>query len=462
MVESLGSMFRRCVRTVGRGGRYCRPACAVILSLAALTACATVQGDGGGDTGTGGSAGSGGLAQGGAQPSGGSAGFGGTTGGAAMSGASGTAPGTGGEPVAGAGGSGAVGGAMTGGSAGSDVGGAGAAGGGTAGGATGGSGPGAGSGGMAGDRCDVAVYNAADPPAIVPVSGSLGTHDPVVIEAAGRFYLFHTGGGMGLGAKTSTDFAMWANATGPLSPNPSWISGQVPGVSNLWAPDISYFGGQYHLYYSASTFGDNQSCIGHATRPALDTGSWMDHGQVICSNVGTNDNWNAIDPNVIIDETGAAHLSFGSFWSGIKMIHLDTTGARMGTELLSLANRPQNSGALEAPFIVRRCGYYYLFVSWDTCCQGVNSTYNIRVGRSTSVTGPYADKAGTAMPQGGGTLLVQADTRWRGPGHNAIIFRGDAAYNVYHSYDANNNGRVTLRISEIAWDAEGWPISAGP
>jgi arabinan endo-1,5-alpha-L-arabinosidase len=144
------------------------------------------------------------------------------------------------------------------------------------------------------------------------------------------------------------------------------------------------------------------------------------------------------------------------------MIHLDTTGARMGTELLSLANRPQNSGALEAPFIVRRCGYYYLFVSWDTCCQGVNSTYNIRVGRSTSVTGPYADKAGTAMPQGGGTLLVQADTRWRGPGHNAIIFRGSAAYNVYHAYDANNAGRVTLRISEIAWDTDGWPISAGP
>jgi arabinan endo-1,5-alpha-L-arabinosidase len=66
------------------------------------------------------------------------------------------------------------------------------------------------------------------------------------------------------------------------------------------------------------------------------------------------------------------------------------------------------------------------------------------------------------MPQGGGTLLVQADTRWRGPGHNAIIFRGSAAYNVYHAYDANNAGRVTLRISEIAWDTDGWPISAGP
>jgi arabinan endo-1,5-alpha-L-arabinosidase len=189
----------------------------------------------------------------------------------------------------------------------------------------------------------------------------------------------------------------------------------------------------------------------------------MDHGEVICSNVDSNDNFNAIDPNVAIDESGAPYLAFGSFWSGIKMVPLDMTGARMGTAApLAIANRPSAGGALEAPFIVRRCGYYYLFVSWDRCCQGADSTYNIRVGRSTSITGPYADKAGTAMAEGGGTLLVEGDARWKGPGHNAIIFRGNSAYNVYHSYDANENGRITLRVSEIAWDGEGWPISAGP
>ena len=467
MVELLGSMFRRRVRAVGRGGCYGHPAWAVAFSLAALTACATVQGDEGGN-GTGGSAGSSGSALGGAQPSGGSAGLASGMGGGATSGASGTAPGTGGEPVAGAGGSGAAtGGATTGGSGGSDVGGAGMAGGGT-GGVMGGSGPGGtSSGGMAGDRCDVAVYNAADPPAIVPVTGSLGTHDPVVIEAGGRFYLFHTGSGSGLGAKTSTDFAMWANATGPLSPNPSWVASQVPNASNLWAPDISYFGGQYHLYYSASSFGQNRSCIGHATRAALDSGSWADQGQVICTT--TSNNYNAIDPNVVVDQAGAPWLSFGSFWDGIMLIPLDMTGARMGTAApMNIAQRMATEKPVEAPFIVRRCGYYYLFVSWDKCCQGTNSTYNIRVGRSTAVTGPYVDKAGLPMlntnrqATDGGTLLVQADTRWRGPGHNAIIFRGNAAYNVYHAYDANNAGRVTLRISEIAWDTDGWPISAGP
>jgi arabinan endo-1,5-alpha-L-arabinosidase len=268
---------------------------------------------------------------------------------------------------------------------------------------------------------------------------------------------------MGLGAKTSTDFTTWSNASTVFSTNPSWIAPLVTGVTNLWAPDISYFGGQYHLYYSASTFGSNRSCIGHATREALDTGSWTDHGEVICSNVSSNEDWNAIDPNVVLDESGMPYLSFGSFWSGLQMIPLDPSGARVGTAPpVALANRPNDEGAVEAPFIVRRCGYYYLFASWDRCCQGADSTYNIRVTRSTSVTGPYTDKAGTAAAQGGGTLLVQGDARWKGPGHNAVIFRGNAAYNVYHAYDANANGRVTLRVSELVWDADGWPISAGP
>ena len=442
--------------------------------LLAVSACSTTDGDGNGDAAGGGTSGAGGSAQGGAQPSGGSGpsgGFGGSmAGSSSVSGAAGATAGNAGS--ASGGGAGVI-------TAGANAGGAGGMGGTEAGGASTG-----GVGGAHGRQCSGrsgtrrsrkrrrggrSLRRGAStippiPPAIVTVSGSTGTHDPVVIEAGGRFYLFHTGGGMGLGAKTSTDFMSWANAFTVFPTNPSWIAPLVSGVSNLWAPDISYFGGQYHLYYSASTFGENQSCIGHATRAALDTGSWTDHGQLICSNVGTNDNWNAIDPNLVLDhQTGAPYLSFGSFWSGIKMIPLDMTGARMGTAApLAIANRPSNGGALEAPFIVRRCGYYYLFTSWDRCCQGANSTYNIRVARSTSVTGPYTDKAGTAAAQGGGTLLVQGDARWKGPGHNAVIFRGNAAYNVYHSYDANANGRVTLRISELVWDAEGWPISAGP
>jgi arabinan endo-1,5-alpha-L-arabinosidase len=425
---------------------------------------------------------------GGAAPAAGGAGQGGTTnlGGGSGAGAAGAAAGVSGGVAgssAGAGGSsaggaaggngassGSAGGGAAGGAgyeggaagiAGASTGGAGMSGGAAGGGAAGGAGMSGGAAGGGSDRCDVGVHDPANPPAMLTLSGSLGTHDPVLIEASERFYLYSTGNGVG--AKTSMDLRSFQNAQAVFSTNPSWIAQSVPGATNLWAPDISYFGGQYHLYYSASTFGMNRSCIGHATREALDSGSFTDRGPVVCSNVTTSrDDWNAIDPNVIVDREGRVWLSFGSFWGGIKMVELDEEGNRAGDTLYSLAARPLDDGALEAPFIVRRCGFYYLFVSFDTCCQGVNSTYNLRVGRSASVTGPYVDQEGTEMMEGGGTLLLEGGPRWKGPGHNAVVFSGTRAYNVYHSYDADSNGQSTLRIAELVWDADGWPISAGP
>jgi arabinan endo-1,5-alpha-L-arabinosidase len=112
--------------------------------------------------------------------------------------------------------------------------------------------------------------------------------------------------------------------------------------------------------------------------------------------------------------------------------------------------------------LVRRCGFYYLFVSWDSCCKGVDSTYNIRVGRSKSLTEPFSDREGKRMMEGGGTLVLQGGSRYKGPGHNAVLFTRDATYNVYHAYDSNQNGNPVLRVAELAWDAEGWPVSAGP
>jgi arabinan endo-1,5-alpha-L-arabinosidase len=178
---------------------------------------------------------------------------------------------------------------------------------------------------------------------------------------------------------------------------------------------------------------------------------------VVCS--GNGDNWNAIDPNVIVDQRGTPWMAFGSFWDGIKVIQLDRNGARANDGLHSIASR--GGGAIEAPVIVRRCGYYYLFVSFDRCCNGADSTYNIRVGRSSEVLGPYVDRDGTPMMSGGGTLLVEGNNAWRGPGHNAILFSGDRAYNIYHSYTAST-GTPTLRVSELVWDDQGWPISGGP
>jgi arabinan endo-1,5-alpha-L-arabinosidase len=265
-----------------------------------------------------------------------------------------------------------------------------------------------------GDRCDVAAHDPANPPRARDLTGDLGTHDPVIVGSEGKFYLFSTGNN--IGAKTSNDLLRWQAAPDVFtsSTRPAWLAEQVPGVSNLWAPDISFFGGAYHLYYSASTFGKNRSCIGHLTRTSLALGTWTDQGPVICSNVSTQDDFNAIDPNVVVDRDGTPWLSFGSFWSGIQLIQLDEQGARVGDSLVALASRPSAGGALEAPFIVRRCGYYYLFVSFDKCCSGVNSTYNIRVGRAAEVKGPYVDRDGKALLQGGGSLVLAGAGRWHG------------------------------------------------
>lgn len=307
-----------------------------------------------------------------------------------------------------------------------------------------------------GEPCAIAALDPQNPPATLMLSGNLGTHDPVLIEEDGVWYEFQTGPRI-LG-KTSTDLTNWDGTPSALgASNPAWVAERVPGATDLWAPDISFFDSQYHLYYSASTFGSNTSCIGHATRPSLSTGSWSDQGPVVCSQ--NSDDYNAIDPNLIVDEAGTPWLAFGSFWDGIKAVRLTEEGDRADEDLHSLASR--GGGAIEAPFIVRRCNYYYLFVSFDSCCQGADSTYNIRVGRSENVLGPYVDQAGVGMLDGGGTLLVSGNDTWKGPGHNAVIFVGSDAYNVYHAYAAGN-GAATLRISELVWDTEGWPISGGP
>jgi arabinan endo-1,5-alpha-L-arabinosidase len=312
------------------------------------------------------------------------------------------------------------------------------------------------------DRCGIGVLDPAAPPTTLPLSGSLIVHDPAVIASGGRYYLLHTGARIPV--KVSTGLTGWSDAGTVFASNPEWIGSLVSGVNDLWAPDVSRFGGSYHLYYSASTFGSNRSCIGHATRASLSSGSWVDQGPVICSNTvtGVSDDWNAIDPNLVQDGEGVPWLAFGSFWTGIKLIRLDLSGARADTTLHALAERATDGRAIEAPFITRRCGYYYLFASFDYCCRGSASTYRIMVGRSTSVLGPYTDRTETRMLDGAGSLLVQGNTRWRGPGHNTLLFVGTAAYNLYHSYDSQNQGQPTLRIAELRWDEQGWPVSGGP
>ena len=288
------------------------------------------------------------------------------------------------------------------------------------------------------------------------VTGSTQVHDPSVVRAPnGTYILVHTG--TNLAIKASTDRIAW-RAAGVVWPNgASWTTAYTAGSATLWAPDISLHNGQFFLYYAASTFGSQRSGIFLATSSTGMAGSWTNRGLVIDSSSAVD--YNAIDPNLMVDAQGGWWLTFGSFWTGIKQVRLNSsTGLRStsDTAVRALARRPAAPDAIEAAFVYRHASFSYLFVSFDLCCRGAQSTYRIMVGRSASVSGPYVDRAGTSMTAGGGTEILAGHGSIHGPGGQSVIADRDGDVLVYHYYA--DNGTALLGINRIAWDAAGWPI----
>jgi arabinan endo-1,5-alpha-L-arabinosidase len=293
----------------------------------------------------------------------------------------------------------------------------------------------------------------------------IGVADPSMIWDGTKYFLFGTGGTLNI--RGSPDIDTWSNVGNIFTTLPAWITtalGTDPG--DLWAPDIHYFNGQFHVYYAASTFGTNSSVIGLATNTTLETSSsayaWVDQGLVVQS--VTSDDFNAIDPSVSFDETCAPWLSFGSFWTGIKLQQLDpSTGKLMaGGTMYSLAEVP-DEGAIEASSIISHNGYFYLFVSFGKCCDGVDSTYSTVVGRSHgSITGPYADSTGLAMLKGGGDTLVATSGRYIGPGGGTAWKDGDTYLYAYHYYDGDNNGDSELEVRPITFTSDDWITLGDP
>jgi arabinan endo-1,5-alpha-L-arabinosidase len=320
--------------------------------------------------------------------------------------------------------------------------------------------------------CSVLVATQAVP-RMLDLQGNVSpVHDPVLIKEGGTYYLFATGGSNGRGVtpiRTSPDLLTWQQA-GFVFPDrlPAWTAAEVPRANNAWAPDISFFRGRYHLYYSVSSFGSRDSVIGLVTSKTLDPASpdyaWIDEGMVVRSRTAEDD-WNAIDPNLVIEDENNIWLNWGSFWGGIKMRRIDPATGKLSTidtTMHSLASRDRAqpiNGSIEGSFIVRKDDYWYLFVSFDRCCRGADSTYNVRVGRSKAVVGPYVDRDGTPMTEGGGTLVIEATTSgWRGPGHNGFLREGDQDYLAFHAYPAEGRGS-RLFISTVVWQ-DGWPTVA--
>lgn len=251
---------------------------------------------------------------------------------------------------------------------------------------------------------------------------------------------------------------------------PKW---GTPGAG-IWAPDIVKIGDKYNLYYSLSTWGDPNPGIGVATSEHP-LGPWTDHGKLFDSlSIGVN---NSIDPAVFTYE-GRVYLIWGSF-RGLYGVELTSDGLALKdgenayktkVHIAGLdTSTPWNGKTYEGAYVIKKGDYFYLFVSSGTCCEGHNSTYHVRVGRSTSPLGPYVDHLGLPMTgESRGYQVLVRGTRFVGPGHNSIIVDDAGDYwIVYHAYDKlqpekfNNTMRRSLMIDKLMWNDEGWPRVEG-
>ena len=296
--------------------------------------------------------------------------------------------------------------------------------------------------------------------------GNLGIHDPSsILKCKDRYYIFGTG--TSISTKSSTDKVLWNAGPAVFTNAPAWTTNVVPGFTGvIWAPDVFQLNGRYCVYYAVSTLGSQVSAIGLVTNPTLDPTDaayhWTDQGIVIQSTNGSA--YNTIDPSVMLDAAGNPWMSFGSYWNGIYIVQLDpATGLRISAN--SPTYRVAYNSSIEASCLFRRGGYYYLLADWGSCCSGVNSTYNIRLGRSTSVTGPFLDRSGVDLAANGGTLFLQGTGKFTGPGHFAVLSEGGAQYFSYHYYDAgawapwyNAYGIADFDLEPLSWTADGWPV----
>jgi arabinan endo-1,5-alpha-L-arabinosidase len=309
----------------------------------------------------------------------------------------------------------------------------------------------------------VAPLRAAEPQP--QMTGDVRIHDPSIVEIYGQFVAVGTGEqGPTHGAirvKTSLNGIQWIDAGLIGQGPPAWAQvtlGFHP--LNVWAPSISRRGKTVFLYFCVSSFGTNTSAIGLMTNTAFDPlkpgDGWQDQGLILMSKDG--DDFNAIDPFRFDTSDGRAYLAFGSFWSGIKLSELNPeTGKliRADAPRISLASR--HGGAIEAASLLEHDAKFYLFVSFDQCCKGVASTYNIRVGRADRIDGPYRDKDGKAMREGGGSLVLGTTGRVIGPGGQEAVKTSKGDRLAYHYYDGDAAGAAKLQFSPIVWTADGWP-----
>ncbi|HET9196300.1 MAG TPA: family 43 glycosylhydrolase [Vicinamibacterales bacterium] len=296
---------------------------------------------------------------------------------------------------------------------------------------------------------------------VVALDGDPGMHDPsTVIVHDGKFYAYGTGGGLPI--SVSDDGWTWRRAGTLMQALPGGRPGQeviARGGNNTWAPDVIRSGDKYFVYYSAPGT-QPKAAIGLLVGRTLDPNSpdykWEDGGPVVWSD-GVEDS-NAIDPGVFRDPVnGSLWLTYGSYFGYIRLVEINPkTGKRLYPERKPIDLAING----EASIIIYRDGWYYLLMTRGSCCAGANSSYNIRMGRSRKVTGPFHDNIGVDMLQGGGKLFLGSGGRYIGPGHFGLLDLGDGVqkFSMHYEADLDRGGISVLDIRPLLW-RDGWPVA---
>ncbi|KAF2132117.1 glycoside hydrolase family 43 protein [Dothidotthia symphoricarpi CBS 119687] len=290
-------------------------------------------------------------------------------------------------------------------------------------------------------------------------------HDPSLVRRDdGTYFRFSTGGKVAI--HTSPTLQGPWTYKGAAIPAGSIIN--KTGKDDLWAPDVVKIGSTYYLYYSVSAFGENVSAIGVATSTTMEVGSWTDHGTTGVEST-TSNNFNAIDGQLQVVDS-KYYLNFGSFWSDLFQIEMASPplkAAKAVTSATNIAFVPTSPQAQEAAFTYKNGSYYYLFFSVGSCCgydtsrPAAGKEYKIQVCRSTSVSGPYVDKAGTSCLSGGGTTVLESHGTVYGPGGQGVLTVPELGPVLYYHYVDTTigyaDGQKQFGVNTMSFST-GWPV----
>ncbi|EPS35030.1 putative alpha-L-arabinofuranosidase [Penicillium oxalicum 114-2] len=294
-------------------------------------------------------------------------------------------------------------------------------------------------------------------------TGACIVHDPTVIQrnSDGKYFRFSTGNKISYASSSSIN-GPWTNLGSML---PAGSSINLAGNKDLWAPDAHFINGAYHVYYSVSTFGSQNSAIGLAKSATMEPGSWVDLGSTGISSSASK-NYNAIDAN-LINAGGAYYMNFGSFWSDIFQAPMDSSATKVASSSHNIAFKPTGTHAVEGAYMYQHGNFYYLFYSMGICCNydksrpPAGAEYKIMVCRSTSPTGGFVDKNGVACTNGGGSVVLESHGHVYGPGGQGIFTDSSLGPVLYYHYVDTTVGFADGQ-KRFGWNkidfSSGWPV----